>query len=61
MESTTTSNNTNYKNWHDKYGGLITVESKKQQVRIYTRENLFKKVKFITADKELDYIGKFSP
>ena len=61
MESTITSNSTNYKNWHDEHGGLITVESKKQQVRIYTRENLFKKVKFITADKELDYIGKFSP
>ena len=25
MESTITSNSTNYKNWHDEHGGLITV------------------------------------
>ena len=56
MEITITSNSKNYKNWHDEYGRLIIVESKKQQVRIYTRENLFKKVKFNTADNELDYI-----
>ena len=43
MESTITSNSTNYKNWRDEHGGLTTVEATKQQVRIYTRETYLRK------------------
>ena len=58
MESSITSNSKTYQNWRDEHGGIITLESKKQQVRRYVRDTLFTKVKFITADKELDFSGK---
>ena len=58
MESSITSNSKTYQNWRDEHGGIIMLESKKQQVRRYVRDTLFTKVKFITADKELDFSGK---
>ena len=47
-----------YTKWLMDQDGMIQVDQLKRQVQTYVRETLFTKVKFITDDSELEYVGK---
>jgi hypothetical protein len=44
-----------YKEWRAQQGNMVSLEEQRRNVQRYVRNKLFQKVKFITADDELDY------
>ena len=47
-----------YIDWRTSKGSIVTIDKEQRGVITFVCENLFSKVKFITSDGELDYIGK---
>ena len=45
--------------WREQQSGITTVEEQKKAVEKYVKQHLFRRVKFITCDSELNYTGEF--